>query len=130
MPTPTTGNTRTRSTKSAASSGKRRGRPPGSKNAPKPPEQSQTIGPTMIPFGGSVPGYGPKASKLLSSSVKVVLTSKRAFGDPLAEHVIDWPPEWRLPQAGEAIQVSKTIAGFVEWVTWNIEKKQVEVRLR
>ncbi len=131
MTTTTDGPTETKSTSAAGPVARRRGRPKGSPNKPRPPE---TTGLRVIPFGEPVPiehaGYAPEAGELLSVSPKVVLTRKQAFGDPLSELEIDWPPEWRLPQAGEAIHVSKDVAGFVEWVTWNVEKKQVEIRLR
>jgi hypothetical protein len=118
---------------------KRRGRPPGSKNAVK---TSPAIAPglTVLPLHPSHqdnPNYPPTQSFGVAEfvgpePVRVVLRSNRgkAFGEAPDEHEIDWPPEWRLPQVGESIRVSGVFAGFIEWIDWDLERKIVAVKLR
>jgi hypothetical protein len=66
-----------------------------------------------------------------TNPITVILRMKgRAFSDAAQEQEIDWPAEWRLPLAGEAIHLSKTFGGFVEYVDFLVAEKQIVVHIR
>lgn len=95
---------------------------------------------TFIPLGEPVPlasaGYAHEAAlEALSDSITVLLRMKSrtaAFGDPkhIDEQEIEWPVAWRLPQAGDAIHLSKTFGGFVEYVDFWPGEGRVVIHLR
>ena len=117
---------------------KRRGRPPGSKNTPK-------SGLTVLKPGQPVPFE--QAGYVRTTPIDIDATGRMSFaGQPTKVHliwrrglsqapsrtVIDWPAEWRLPAAGEAIHLSKEFGGFVEYVDWWLEgdDRHLKVYLR
>lgn len=61
---------------------------------------------------------------------KVVVSSRRAFGEKPAEAEIDWPSEWRLPVAGDSVRLADGSGGFIAYVTWDLERRAVVVTLR
>ncbi len=54
----------------------------------------------------------------------------RGLSKTTTETEIDWPTEWRLPAAGEAIWVSPGVGGHVEFVAWDIERKALRAMCR
>lgn len=114
-----------------------RGRQPGSKNRPKPPEPTETTPPT-IPHGltfipAATPSYQLDELRLATVTVLLRMKSRTAaFGDPkhIDEQEIAWPIDWRLPQAGDAIHLSKTFGGFVEYVDFWPGESRVVAHLR
>lgn len=119
---------------------KRRGRPPGSPNKPKtysPPITTSSVDTSrlkIISFGDPVSmdqaGYVGEWTLMGPDPIKVVLVmGGRAFADPASEREVEWPANWRLPQAGEAIHLSKTFGGFVQFVDWIVDERVVRIKL-
>lgn len=100
---------------------KRRGRPPGSRNKASRPILLKPSQPDPFELVGVM---GPAPLRV------TLMTKGRAFGDPVAEEEIDWPSEWRLPQAGEAIFLSERFGGFVEYLSFWPNDRKIIIRLR
>lgn len=105
---------------------KRRGRPKGSTNKPRPE-------PAKVPYEGDTGVINPTLLERVTGPepIKVILQIKpRSFGDGSSEREVDWPAEWRLPQVGESIIIEPGVGGFIQYIAWDLSSRAVTIALR
>jgi hypothetical protein len=122
---------------------KRRGRPPGSKNKPKPVALTPpaVFSPTEWAreeeFQLHLAALYQESQQLKTpaSAVKVVLYYKVAMGSSAEQraantHKVDWPANWRLPEVGDFIRLRPNYEGVVQLVRFDLAAGVVEIMLR
>jgi hypothetical protein len=67
--------------------------------------------------------------EITGMSFKVILRTRRAFGDAGEEHEVDWPMGWRLPHQGESVTVDG-IAGVVSTIDFDLDRGIAVIWLR
>ena len=96
---------------------KRRGRPKGSKNAPKIPAISYPIGPGVA----EVPRAEIETWTLSNPGVDVIVRFKAAFSSPLIEVPATWRHGWPMPQLNDVVRVGGH-AGRVQYVEFDHDR--------
>lgn len=62
---------------------------------------------------------------------RVIFLSRRALSSRSEEMAeVNWPQHWRLPAAGDHVRLPDGSGGYVEYVSWDMERRVPLVYLR
>jgi hypothetical protein len=103
---------------------RKRGRPVGSRNRPKPEPEIDLTKPLGLSWTEIV-GQAP------NPDLPIHVAFKPSFGPAADEWEADdfWPHDWPFPQQGQNIVISDGRGGIVNNVTFDLKNQRIKVRL-
>ena len=107
---------------------RRRGRPRGSKNRPKPPANEPDLT-KPFDFGPGIEIQQPYGLTE-ATVIPIHVSYQGAFGpEKTWEEDTEWPGNWPLPQQGQRIKLHDGRGGMVSTLTFNIALQRIDISL-